>query len=101
MPDGYQFGVAGVDYGLQSSRLFVGGETARSFSRNARGDGGGWATLNKAAWRFSTNVQLAVIQRFYSQNYFSPYAMAYGENSRAQNESGVTLQLDARHAAGL
>ncbi len=101
LPDSYQFGVAGVDYGLQSSRLFVGGETARSFSRNARGDSGGWATLNKAAWRFSTNVQLAVIQRFYSQNYFSPYAMAYGENSRAQNESGVTLQLDARHAAGL
>lgn len=101
LPDGYQFGAAGVNYGLQSSRLFFGGETARSFSRNARGDRGGWATLNKAAWRFSTNTQLAVIQRFYSQNYFSPYAMTYGENSRAQNESGVTLQLDTRHPLGV
>lgn len=95
LPEGYQFGNVGLDYGLRSSSLYISGETARSFATNARGSGGGWATLNKAAWRFSANTQLVAIQRFYSEDYFSPYASAFGENSRVQNESGYTLQLDA------
>ena len=91
-PEGYLFGAASVNYGYQSSRLVVKGETARSFDRR----GGGWATLNKAAWRFSQQMQLAVIQRFYSKDYYSPHASAFGENSRVQNESGVAVQFDAQ-----
>jgi len=90
-PEGYQFGAASIDYALHSSRLLFGGETAHSF--DARG--GGWSTLNKAVWRFSPNTQLAAIHRFYSKNYYSPHASAFGENSRVQNESGATLLLDA------
>ena len=95
LPEGYQMGGISIDYGLRSSHLYFSGETSRSFSRNARGQRGGWATLNKAAWRFSANTQLVAIQRFYSQDYYSPYASAFGENSHVQNESGFTLQLDA------
>ena len=92
LPEGYQFGAVGVDYSLRSSRLYLGGETALSPAI---------ATLNKAAWRFSANTQLTAIQRFYSKHYFSPYASAYGENSRVQNESGLTLQLEADHLGPL
>ena len=90
-PVGYLFGAASANYGYRSSRLSVKGETARSFDRR----GGGWATLNTAAWRFSPQTQLTLIQRFYSKDYFSPRASAYGENGRVQNESGVAVQLDA------
>jgi len=90
-PVGYLFGAASANYGYRSSRLSVKGETARSFDKR----GGGWATLNTAAWRFSPQTQLTLIQRFYSKDYFSPHASAYSENSRVQNESGVAVQLDA------
>ena len=90
-PEGYLFGAVSADYGYQRGRLLLRGETAHSFDSR----GGGWATLNKAAWRFDANTQLAAIQRYYSKNYYSPHASAIGENSQVQNESGLTLQLDA------
>ena len=90
-PIGYLFGAASANYGYRSARLSVKGETARSFDKR----GGGWATLNTAAWRFSPQTQLTLIQRFYSKDYFSPHASAYGENGRVQNESGVAVLLDA------
>ena len=92
-PEGYLFGAVSADYGYQHGRLLLRGETAHSFDTR----GGGWATLNKAAWRFNTNTQLALIQRYYSKDYYSPHASAIGENSRVQNESGLTLQFDASH----
>lgn len=95
LPEGQRFGAVSVDYGFRSQHLYVSGETSRSFATNARGDRGGWATLNKVAWRFSAATQLVAIQRFYSQSYFSALASAFGEGSRVQNESGITLQLDA------
>lgn len=90
-PEGYLFGAVSADYGYQHGRFLVRGETARSFDIH----GGGWATINKAAWRFNANTQLSVIQRFYSKDYYSPHASALGENSRVQNESGLTMQFDA------
>lgn len=90
-PEGYLFGAVSADYGYQRNRLLLRGETARSFDSR----GGGWATLNKAAWRFNADTQLALIQRFYSKDYYSPHASAIGENSQVQNESGITLQFDA------
>lgn len=90
-PEGYLFGAVSADYGYQHNRLLLRGETAHSFDSR----GGGWATLNKAAWRFNANTQLSVIQRYYATGYYSPYASAIGENSQVQNESGITLQFDA------
>lgn len=90
-PEGYQFGAVSLDYGYRSPLLFLGGETARSFDLH----GGGWATLNKAAWNINPNTSLTAIQRFYSYRYFSPHATAFGENSSVQNESGLALLFDA------
>ena len=90
-PEGYQFGAVSLDYGYRSPRLFVGGETARSFDLH----GGGWATLNKIAWNIGPTTSLTAIQRFYSYRYFAPHASAFGENSEVQNESGLALLFDA------
>lgn len=90
-PEGYQFAVFGVDYGAHTSHLYISGETAHS--RNEHG--GAWATLNKATWRIDGNTQVALLQRHYDKYYVAPHAMAYGENSRVQNESGLALFVDA------
>ena len=92
-PEGYQFAAFGLDYSLRISRLYFSGETALSTALGSSSPA--LSTLNKATWRFTSNTQVALIQRYYGKHYFSPYAKAYGENSRVQNESGVTLQLDA------
>lgn len=90
-PRGRHFANVGIDYAWHTPWLILRGETARSFAEGR----GGWATLNRAALRFSPNTQVAVIQRFYSYNYFSPHARAFGEGSRVQNESGVCLMAEA------
>ncbi len=101
-PEGYQFGAVSADYSLRLGHLYVSGETARSFAAHSvepeaanPSSGNGWATLNKASLRLSPNSSFSVVQRFYSRNYFSALASAYGENSRVQNESGLTLLVDA------
>lgn len=108
-PEGYQFGAAGIDYSLRTSRFYFSGETALSVPLSPASspvDGSTSAevvatrppalsTLNKASYRFSPNSQLSLIQRYYGKYYYSPYASAYGENSHVQNESGITLQWDA------
>ena len=101
-PEGYQFGAVSADYTLRLRRFYFSGETARSFAASATSSegvnpssGSGWATLNKASLRFSPNASITAVQRFYSRNYFSALASAYGENSRVQNESGVALLVEA------
>lgn len=91
LPEGYQFGATSLDYTWQTPRLSVRGETAHNFCES----GGGWATQNRATWRFSPNTQLTALQRFYGKRYYSDHASAFGENSRVQNESGLALLLDA------
>ncbi len=101
-PEGYQFGAASADYSLRLGHLYVSGETARSFAAHKHdketanpSSGSGWATLNKASLRLSPNSSISVVQRFYSRNYYSALASAYGENGRVQNESGLALLVDA------
>ena len=90
-PQGYRFGHVAVDYGLRLPHLTLSGETAQSLA-----DGNhGLATLNKAAWRFSSTTQLTLVQRFYSSHYYAFLASTYGENSHVQNESGLSLLFDA------
>ena len=114
-PEGYLFGVAGVDYSFHSNHFHVHGETAYSlsasspslssspsrgsvvggFPADARSSRGGWAMLNKAVWRFNANTHLGLVQRFYAKDFISPHAQAFGENSRVQNESGLCLFFEA------
>ena len=101
-PSGYQFGSVGADYGLHLGHLYVSGETARSFAARSQepdavnnSSGRGWATINKGMWRFSPSTAVTLVQRFYSRNYFSALASAFGENQKVQNESGIALMVDA------
>jgi len=101
-PEGYQFGAVSADYALRFRHFYFSGETARSFAARTTApdvlnpsSGSGWATVNKASLRFSPNTSVTAVQRFYSRNYFSALASAYGENGRVQNESGVALLVDA------
>lgn len=90
-PEGYLFGIGGLDYAFHANHFHAHGETA--YSRSARG--GGWATLNKMVWRFNANAHLGLVQRFYAKNFISPHAQAFGENIRVQNESGLCFIFDA------
>lgn len=94
-PRGKTFGAAGVNYGYTRYRLSLAGETAYSTA------GGGWATINRASWSISRNYVLSAVQRFYAYQYYSFYSSALAENSRAQNESGVLLHLQAEPLTGL
>lgn len=101
-PEGYQFGAVSADYALRLRNFYVSGEVARSMAALKEStdalnpsSGRGWAMLNKATFRFNPNTSLSAVQRFYSRNYFSALASAYGENGAVQNESGITLLADA------
>lgn len=96
-PEGYQFGNVAADYGWRIASFYFSGETAHSFDTR----GGGWATLNKAAWRFSPNTQVTAVQRWYAKHYYSPHASAFSENSTLQNESGLCLLFDAERLGPL
>ncbi len=89
-PQGKEFSVLGTNYEYGGYRLHFSGETAYSTNRD------GWATLNRASYRFDHNWRLSAVQRFYSYRYHSFYASAFGEESEAQNESGVCVSLEAR-----
>ncbi|MBO4907514.1 MAG: hypothetical protein J5486_10895 [Bacteroidaceae bacterium] len=96
-PKGYRFGAVSADYSYRFSPLLIAGETARSFGEDA----GGLATLNRMTYQFSTDIQLSLLQRYYSRYYHSFLASAYRENTSVQNESGLAIQLDARTTSGL
>ncbi len=89
-PQGKEFGVLGTNYEYGGYRFHFSGETAYSTERS------GWATLNRVSYRFDQNWRLSAVQRFYSCRYHSFYASAFGEESEAQNESGVCVSLEAR-----
>lgn len=98
-PEGTDFWVAGTHYGWRGYRWAFSGETA--YSNNHRG----WATLNRANYRFSSRYRLTLVQRFYSYKYHSFFASAFGEESQVRNESGVfvgmeTSPLDYLHVKG-
>lgn len=73
---------ASVDYGYNSSRLSVSGETAT-------GTCGALATLNMVQMKASSELMLMAVQRFYSYKYYALYSNAFSEGGHVQNESGV------------
>ena len=91
-PWGYRFGDVSINYSFKHRPWLFSGETARSFSAGKDG----WACLHRLVWKPNTILQLAAIQRFYSQHYFSPYSNSFGENTKNQNESGLCLMTDAQ-----
>ena len=83
-PQGRHFWNVGVDYGYQSYRLTLSGETAT-------GDTRAWATVNTASFRLSSDLSLMALQRFCSYRYTAPLGSSGAVGGNIQNESGLLL----------
>ena len=86
-PQGNDFLNASVDYGYTNYRLSFSGETA--IDRH-----GAVATVNSLSYRFSTELSLMALYRYYSYRYLSLRAQGFAEGTRTQNESGFYMGVD-------
>lgn len=83
-PSGRDFLNASVYYGYTHSRFTIGGETAVNGN-------GALATLNSLSLRPASSLTLTAVQRMYSYRYHSPFASAFSDGGKVQNESGFYL----------
>lgn len=83
-PSGNNFFNASLDYNYTRPHLTIGGETAINQS-------GGLATVNKIGWQPSGNIGIMALWRFYSYRYSGLYSHSFGDNTTAQNESGLFI----------
>jgi hypothetical protein len=83
-PQGDRFSNVSLDYGYTHHRFSLSGETATD--RN-----GALATIHTLSFQPSSALSLMALQRFYSYRYTGYHAHSFGDNSRAQNESGFYL----------
>lgn len=84
--DGNDFLNASLDYGFTNSRVALSGETA--VSRN-----GAWATVHSLAYRFSPQLSLMLLHRYYDKRYTALHAHSFSEGSSVQNEHGAYLAV--------
>lgn len=83
-PSGTDFFNASADYSYTVSRLYVGGETAVNKQ-------GAVATVNSVGWQPRSDISFMALWRYYSYRYNGLYSHSFGDNSTAQNESGIFL----------
>lgn len=83
---GNNFYNLGIDYAYRWHRFSFQGETAIGKQ--------GWASLNRFQYSPVQDVQLMLIHRFYSYNYWAMFAHSFGEGSTIQNEQGYYLGLE-------
>lgn len=83
---GNNFYNLGIDYAYRWHRFSFQGETAIGKQ--------GWASLNRFQYSPVQDVQLMLIHRFYSYNYWAMFAHSFGEGSTTQNEQGYYLGLE-------
>lgn len=83
---GNNFYNLGIDYAYRWHRFSFQGETAIGKQ--------GWASLNRFQYSPVRDVQLMLIHRFYSYNYWAMFAHSFGEGSTTQNEQGYYLGLE-------
>jgi hypothetical protein len=79
-----------LDYNWRYRNWLLFGETARS-------DNGALATLNGLLLSPDRHVTLTALQRSFSRNYQSVYALPFAETSAAANERGLYLGADIRY----
>lgn len=75
---------ASIDYSYQLPGLIFAGETA--IAKN-----GAVATLNSVQYRFSNNLLVSLLHRYYPISYNALYAQAFSEGSSVQNEKGFYI----------
>lgn len=88
-PSGKDFVNMSVNYRVRYNKFLFSGETA--FSNVHRG----WATLNRAAYRFSHKYSMVALQRLFTYQYVGLRANTFSENSSVTNESGFYVGFEA------
>ncbi len=83
---GQHFFNASTDYQYLNGRLSFSGETAIEKNMNI-------ATLNRMSILLSEQLDVMVLQRFYSKEYTSLLSRGFSEGGRIQNESGLYIGL--------
>ncbi len=81
---GSDFTNISADYGYNSTRWGVAGETAVN-------EQGALATLNTLNWRTTESLTLMLLHRYYDKRYTALHARSFGEGSSVQNEHGAYL----------
>lgn len=79
---GQTFWNISADYGYNSRRLTLSGETAT-------GGCGALATINTLSVSVTDEVDLVGLWRFYSYRYYSLFSRSFSEGGSVQNENGV------------
>lgn len=82
-PSGKRFWGLSADYGVAWGNWAFSGELAYSGLYH------GWATVDKLLYRPLADLKLFALYRLYAYRYYAPYASAFSEGSKTQNESGV------------
>lgn len=77
---GNNFYNVGLDYAYRWHRLSFQGETAIGKK--------GFATLNRLQYSPMLGMQLMLIHRYYTHDYWAMFARSFGEGSSVQNENG-------------
>ena len=81
---GSDFTNASLDYGYNTSRWGMSGETAVSHQ-------GALATINTVNWRATDALTLMLLHRYYDKRYTALHGKSFGEGSNVQNEHGAYL----------
>ena len=81
---GSDFTNISVDYGYNTSRWGISGETAVNQQ-------GTLATINTINWRTTDALTLMLLYRYYDKRYTALHAKSFGEGSGVQNEHGAYL----------
>ncbi len=88
-PEGKDFLNASLHYRWHRDRFSFSGETAFS---NVYG---GWATLNKAIYRFNHRYSVVALQRLFAYQYVGLRANTFSEGGAVRNESGFYMGVEA------
>ena len=73
-----------IDYGYASGVFAIKGEMA--FNKS-----GAMATVNSISADIANNLNIMLLQRYYSRRYSSLYSRSFSEGGHVQNESGIYL----------
>ena len=84
---GKSFHNVSIDYALRLGRLQIAGEGAKGKE--------GYALLNRMVYSPTNDYQLALLHRYYSEDYWSFYGRSFGEGSTPQNENGWYAAVQA------
>lgn len=88
-PSGTDFFNIGAHYDVRYNKFYFSGETAYNNTYH------GWATLNKAVYRFNHNYSVIALQRLYTYQYVGLRSNAFSEGGTVKNESGFYVGVEA------